>query len=79
MSPMPRVRQASTNSRLRSVSTSARVSRAVAGQETRPIARITVAISEPNTATSTSSSRKLGRVWNASVSRISASSTQPPW
>ena len=57
---------------------SARVSRAGAGHDTRPMAMVTVVRVEPNTATSTSSSTKFGRVWNASVIRISTSSTQPP-
>jgi hypothetical protein len=40
---------------------------------------VTVVMSEPKTATRTSSSRKLGSVWKASVTRISTSSTQLPW
>ena len=42
------------------------------------MAMVTVVRVEPNTATSTSSSRKFGRVWKASVTRISTLSTQPP-
>ena len=56
----------------------ARVSRAGAGHDTTPTAMVTVVSVEPNTATSTSSSTKFGRVWNASVIRISTLSTQPP-
>ena len=36
------------------------------------MAIVTVVMVEPNTATSTSSSRKFGSVWKASVTRISA-------
>jgi hypothetical protein len=54
------------------------VSRAGAGHDTAPIARITVRMFEPKTATSTSRSRKFGSVWNASVTRMSTSSIQPP-
>ena len=64
---MPSVRPAWTNSRLRSDRNSARVSRAGAGHDTTPTAMVTVVSVEPNTATSTSSSTKFGRVWNASV------------
>jgi hypothetical protein len=39
---------------------------------------VTVKMSEPKTATTDQQHRKLGRVWKASVTRISTSSSQPP-
>jgi len=77
-SPTPRLRAASTNSRLRSDMNSARASRAGAVQLTMPMASTMFSIWLPRMATSASSSTKLGMVWNASVTRISTSSTQPP-
>ncbi|MGT2433801.1 hypothetical protein ACU4HD_42680 [Cupriavidus basilensis] len=38
----------------------------MAGQDTAPIASVTVAMPEPNTETGTSSNRKLGSVWKPS-------------
>ncbi|KAG1582369.1 hypothetical protein G6F46_015239 [Rhizopus delemar] len=77
-SPMPSARPAWTNSRALSVRNSDRGRRATGGHDTRPIASTTVCRSEPNTATSTSSNRKLGRIWKASVTRINRSSMAPP-
>ena len=46
--------------------------------QTLPIATVTVWRVLPKTATSTSSSRKFGKVWNASVTRIRTVSAAPP-
>ena len=61
-----------------SVSTCARTSRAIDGQEVMPITMMMFWIDGPSTAASTIASGRNGITRNHSVSRISTEPTQPP-
>ena len=75
---MPMTRAPATKSRSRIDRISARAMRAGPVQAPSAMATTTVASDGPATLTKASASRKVGTVWNASVTRISTSSTMPP-
>ena len=77
-SAIPSASQARTNSRWRRAMNSPRTSRATAGHETMAMAATMLRRLGWKMATSTTAKMKDGMVWKNSVSRISASSTQPP-
>ena len=74
----PMALAAFTYSRFFCLRNSARVSLAMAGQDTIPIARTIVIVLAVNSATTTIANSKPGSTWKNSVIRIRMLSTQPP-
>ena len=66
------------NSSWRITWTRPRITRAVPGQLSRPITSTSLVNPLPIIATTTTATSSLGRIWNASVMRISTSSSAPP-
>ena len=77
-SEAPSARLRSTYRRSLSVSTCARISRAVDGHDVIPMTRMMFWIDGPRTAASTIASGRNGITRNHSVRRISTASVQPP-
>ncbi len=77
-SPAPMARMALTYSSVRMRRNSERVSRAVCGQLTMPMASATLTSVGWNSVTTTMANSSGGSTWKNSVTRISMSSTMPP-
>src|SRR5450830_1030107 len=73
----PMVRAAVTYSALRTRSASARTNRVIWGHVVTPIAKMMLAMEGVNMTTRTMANKKLGKVWNISVIRMSTSSSHP--
>ncbi len=74
----PSVRAASRNSRRRSDSVSERTTRATIAHDVNPSTATSLSMPGPNSEITTIARKNRGRTWNASVTRMSTSSTVPP-